>query len=82
MLSGIGHGSSFPSLSNAIGRPAMDDSSTVEMTGKDCCPATSGELRKIAISASPAGLFNARRHLVRSGPPPVRSSHASPQTVC
>jgi len=59
MLSGIGHGSSFSSLSNATGRPAIDDSSTVEMTGKDCCPASSGELRKTAMStlANPARFF-------------------------
>ena len=62
MLSGIGHGSSFPSLSNATGRPAMDDSLTVETAGKDCCPATTAELRKIAMStlASPAGFFIVR----------------------
>ena len=50
MLSGIGQGSSFPSLSNATGRPAMDGSFTVEMTGKDCCPATNGALKRTAIN--------------------------------
>lgn len=42
MSFGIGHGSSFPWLSSATGRPAIEDSFTVEVTGKDCCPATLG----------------------------------------
>jgi hypothetical protein len=49
---GIGHGSSFPWLSSATGRPAIEDSFTVEVTGKDCCPATLGTtaaLRENAI---------------------------------
>lgn len=58
-MSGIGHGSSLPPLSNATGRPAMDDSFTVEITGKGCCPATTGATKKIAMNAlaNPAFFF-------------------------
>ena len=50
MLSGIGQGKSFPWLSSSTGRPAMEDSFTVEVTGKDCYPATTVTHRKNAIS--------------------------------
>jgi hypothetical protein len=46
VLSGIGQGSSFPWLSNATGRPAMEDSFTVETVGKGCCAATTVALKK------------------------------------
>jgi hypothetical protein len=36
--SGIGQGKSFPVGSSATGRPAIKDSSAVEVTGKDCWP--------------------------------------------
>ena len=49
MLSGIGHGNSFPSLSKATGRPAIVDASTVEITGKGCCPAINGTLKNAAM---------------------------------
>src|SRR5580658_9612372 len=48
----MGHGSSFPWLSSATGRPATEDSFTVEVTGKDCWPATlaaTAALKKTAI---------------------------------
>ena len=62
MLSGIGHGSSFPSLSRATGRPAIVDASTVERTGKGgCCPATNGTLKDAAMNtlANSAKLLHA-----------------------
>jgi hypothetical protein len=59
VLSGIGHGSSFPSLSNAMGRPAIVGSSTVEMTGKDFCSASSRAQAKTVKNAfaNAAGFF-------------------------
>ena len=59
MLSGIGQGRSFPSLSNATGRPAIVDSSTVEMTVNGCCPATKGALKDAEMSnlANPVDFF-------------------------
>jgi hypothetical protein len=50
--SGIGHGSSFPLLSSATGRPAMLDASTVETTGNACCPTSGTSLRSTTINAT------------------------------
>jgi hypothetical protein len=36
----MGQGKSFPWLSSATGRPAIEETSTVETTGKGCCAAT------------------------------------------
>ena len=52
MLSGIGHGNSFPLLSRATGRPAMLDASTVETTGEACCPTSGSSLRSTTINAA------------------------------
>jgi hypothetical protein len=68
VLSGIGHGNSFPSLSNATGRLAIVGSSTVERTGKGCCPATNGTIKDAAmnIPASLVGFFMLGTHIIRS----------------
>lgn len=50
MLSGIGQGSSFPWLSSATGRPAMDESLTVVTVAKGCCPAATAVLRTNATN--------------------------------
>ena len=59
MLSGIGHGSSFPWPSNATGRPAIVGSSTVEMTVKGFCSATNSAQKKIVRNtlANASGFF-------------------------
>ena len=50
MLSGIGHGNSFPWLSSATGRPAMEGSFTVDTTGNGCCPEATAALKTKATN--------------------------------
>lgn len=55
MVFGMGHGSNFPWLSSSTGRPAIEDSFTVDVTGKACCAAipltltSMAELKRKAI---------------------------------
>jgi hypothetical protein len=52
VLLGIGQGRSLRWLSSSTGRPAMEDSFTVEVTGKDCWPTTPVTVVALKMSAS------------------------------
>jgi hypothetical protein len=68
VLSGIGHGSSFPSLSNATGRPQSLTRLPLRGLEKACCPATNGTIKDAAmnIPASLVGFFMLGTHIIRS----------------
>jgi hypothetical protein len=52
VLLGIGQGRSLRWLSSSTGRPAIEGSFTVEVTGNDCCPATPVTMVALKMNAS------------------------------